>query len=111
MINMLKQPAVCRSHELKKEGDKMKRLFHRLSSSRSFTKLFSLLACLALGSLFAPPASAQFEFGWEPFPPSSWDGGWDPILNCDALQGTTTLNRGSTGTDSVTQDGSVLCTF
>ena len=56
----------------------MKKLFYRLSSSRSFAKLFSLLACVALGSLFAQQAFAQdFFFGWEPFPPSSWDGGWD----------------------------------
>ena len=53
----------------------MKKLFYRLSSSRSLAKLFSLLACVALGSLFAQQAVAQdFFFGWEPFPPSSWDG-------------------------------------
>ena len=60
----------------------MKKLFYRLSSSRSFAKLFSLLACVALGSLFAQQAVAQdFFFGWEPFPPSSWDGGWDASLS------------------------------
>ena len=64
----------------------MKKLFYRLSSSRSFAKLFSLLAGVALGSMFAQPAVAQdFVFGWEPFPPSSWDGGWDASLSCKAL--------------------------
>ena len=48
----------------------MKKLFYGLSSSRSFAKLFSLLACVALWSLFAQQAVAQdFFFGWEPFPP------------------------------------------
>ena len=91
----------------------MKKLFYRLSSIRPFAKLFSLLACLALGSLFAQQAYAQdFEFGWEPFPPSSWDGGWDPILNCEALQGTTKLTRTpSSGPDTVEQTGTVKCTF
>jgi hypothetical protein len=88
----------------------MKKLFYRLSSSRSCAKLFSLLACVALGSLFAQQAVAQeFEFGWEPFPPSSWDGGWDASLKCVALDGTTTLTRGLT--DTVVQDGTVSCTF
>jgi len=88
----------------------MKKLFYRLSSSRSLAKLFSLLACVALGSLFAQQAVAQeFEFGWEPFPPSSWDGGWDASLSCQALDGTTTLTRGLT--DTVVQDGRVSCTF
>ena len=93
----------------------MKKLFYRLSRSRSLAKLFSLLACLALGPLFVQQAYAQFdfEFGWEPFPPSSWDGGWDPILNCNALPGgTTKLTRTpSSGPDTVVQDGTVECTF
>jgi len=102
----------------------MKKLFYRLSSSRSSAKLFSLLACVALGSLFAQQAVAQeFEFGWEPFPPSSWDGGWDASLKCEALDGTTTLTRtppkgpdtrldhgGMIGA-SVAQEGEVNCTF
>ena len=85
----------------------------RLPNYWSFAKLFSLLACVALGSLVAQPAFAQFEFGWEPFPPSSWDGGWDPILNCKAIEGTTTLNRNisTPGSDSVVQEGTVFCTF
>jgi hypothetical protein len=88
----------------------MKKLFYRFSSSRSFAILFSLMACTALGSLFAQQADAQdFFFGWEPFPPSSWDGGWDASLKCEALDGTTTLTRGST--DTVVQDGTVSCTF
>ena len=37
----------------------MKKLFYRLSSSRSLAKLFSLLACVALGSLLAQQAVAQ----------------------------------------------------
>ena len=41
----------------------MKKLFYRLS--RSFAKLFSLLACVAFGCLFAQKAVAQdFFFGW-----------------------------------------------
>ena len=48
-------------------------------------------------------------------PPSSWDGGWDASLKCiavDASNGTTTLTRNLTpGTDTVTQQGSVSCTF
>ena len=102
----------------------MKKLFYRLSSSRSFAKLFSLLAGVVLGSLFAQPAFAQdFFFGWEPFPPSSWDGGWDASLSCQALDGTTTLTRtppkgpdtrfdhgGMIGA-SVDQEGKVNCTF
>ena len=91
----------------------MKKLFYRLSSSRSCGKLFSLLACAALGALFAQQAVAQdFEFGWEPFPPSSWDGGWDASLSCKALDGTTTLTRNLIpGTDNVVQGGTVSCTF
>ena len=88
----------------------MKKLFYRLPSNWSFAILFSLMVCTALGSLFAQQAVAQdFFFGWEPFPPSSWDGGWDASLKCEALDGTTTLTRGST--DSVVQDGTVRCTF
>ena len=94
----------------------MKKLFYRLSSSQSLTKLLSVLACVVLGSLFAKQAIAQdFFFGWEPFPPSSWDGGWDASLKCiavDASNGTTTLTRNLTpGTDTVTQQGSVSCRF
>jgi hypothetical protein len=100
----------------------MKKLFYRLSSSLSFVKLFSILACVALGCLFAQQAVAQcdpttdpscFVYGWEPFPPSSWDGGWDPDLLCDALPGgTTTLTRTlPNGPDTVVQDGTVSCTF
>jgi hypothetical protein len=88
----------------------MKKLFHRLSSSRSFAKLFSLLAFVVFGPLFAQPAVAQF--GWEPFPPSFWDGGWDPTLKCTAIDGTTTLVRTpKVGPDTVIQDGTVSCTF
>ena len=102
----------------------MKKLFYRLSSSRLSAKLFSLLACVTLGCLFAQQAFAQdFEFGWEPFPPSSWDGGWDASLSCEALDGTTTLtrtppkksdthlDRGSMMGASVDQEGRVNCTF
>ena len=102
----------------------MKKLFYRLSSSRSFARLFSILAGVALWSLFAQPAVAQdFFFGWEPFPPSSWGGGWDARLDCGALDGTTTLTRtppkghdtrldhgGMIGA-SVAQEGNVSCTF
>ena len=99
----------------------MKKLFYRLSSSRSFAKLFSALACIALWSLFAQPAVAQF--GWEPFPPSFWDAGWDARLSCQALDGTTTLTRTPTKKSdthrdhasmmgaSVDQEGRVNCTF
>ena len=102
----------------------MKKLICRLSSSPAFAKLFSLLACVALGCLFAQQAVAQdFFFGWEPFPPSSWDGGWDASLKCEALDGTTTLTRtppkksdthldhGSMMGASVDQEGRVNCTF
>jgi len=95
-------------------GDKVKKLFYRFVTRRSFEKLFSLVVCVALGSLFAQRAVAQdFDFGWEPFPPSSWDGGWDANLSCEALAGgTTTLTRKPpTGPDSVVQDGPVSCTF
>ncbi len=87
----------------------MKKLFYRLSSA----KLFSLLAGVVLGCLFAQPALAQdFFFGWEPFPPSSWGGGWDASLSCKALDGSTTLTRSLLpGKDSVVQDGTVSCTF
>jgi len=92
------------------KGDKMKK--HQLFLS-SFAKLFSLVACVALGSLVAKQAVAQdFDFGWEPFPPSSWDGGWDASLHCEAVDGTTTLTRKPpTGPDSVVQEGTVRCTF
>jgi hypothetical protein len=43
---VLKQPALCRLHELKKRRRKMKKLFYRLSSTRSFVKLFSMQARL-----------------------------------------------------------------
>lgn len=102
----------------------MKKLFYRLSSSRSYAKFFSMLGCVALGCLLARQAVAQdFFFGWEPFPPSSWDGGWDASLSCQALDGTTTLTRTPPkGTDtrldhggmigaSVAQKGTVNCTF
>jgi hypothetical protein len=92
----------------------MTKMCYRLSSSRSFVKLFSLLAGVALGLVSAQQTFAQdFEFGWEPFPPSSWDGGWDADLQCGALEGgTTTLTRNLTpGTDSVVQEGKVKCTF
>jgi hypothetical protein len=90
----------------------MKKLFYRFSSRRSLAKLFSLLACVALGSVFTQWAVAQeYEFGWEPFPPSSWEGGWDASLRCEAVDGTTTLTRMPPSKDSVVQDGTVRCTF
>jgi hypothetical protein len=89
----------------------MKKIFYRLASGRSFARLFSLLACVALGSLFAQPAVAQI-FGWEPAPPSSWDGGWDATLSCGSVVGTTELTRTPpSGPDSVVQHGTVTCTF
>ena len=89
---MLKQPALCRLHELKKEGDKMKKLFYRLSSSRSFAKLFSkpmqprleerkrvmfcrksflvfLLAFAALTLGRSNEAMAQWDWDWGDLPP------------------------------------------
>lgn len=95
----------------------MKKLFYRLSSTRSLAKSFLLLAFVVLGSSFAKqPALAQdFDFGWVPFPPSSWDGGWDASLKCiafDGSNGTTTLTRNLIpGTDIVSQGGTVSCTF
>ena len=90
----------------------MRNLFYGLSSSRSFAKMYLLLVYVALGSLFAQQAAAQdFEFGWEPFPPSSWEGGWDASLKCEAIEGTTTLTRTLKGVDSVLQQGDVRCTF
>ena len=58
----------------------MKKLFYRLSSSQSLTKLLSVLACVVLGSLFAKQAIAQdFFFGWEPFPPLTGTEGGMPV--------------------------------
>src|SRR5262249_33854684 len=44
LLNVLKQPAPCRLHELKKKEYKMKKLFYRLSSRRPFARLFSMHA-------------------------------------------------------------------
>src|SRR5574341_424498 len=93
-------------------GHQMKKLFYPMSSRRSFARLLPLLACVALAPLFAQQAMAQeFEFGWEPFPPSSWDGGWDASLRCKAVEGTTTLDRTPESGPVVLQEGKVSCTF
>jgi hypothetical protein len=87
----------------------MKKLFYRLSSRRSFAKLFLILACAALPSLFAQHAVAQI-LGWDPgcLDNCPATGDWDAHLTCGAVQGTTTITHNPT---SVLQEGKVDCTF
>jgi len=92
----------------------MKKLFYRLSSSRSFVKLFLILACVALPSLFAQQAVAQEDLlGWVPdcAPNCPADGDWDAHLTCGAVQGLTTITHNPPSGSSVLQQGTVDCTF
>jgi hypothetical protein len=69
LLNVLKQPALRRLHELKKRGGhKMKKLFYRLSNRGPFARLFSMHARLeerrrvmfSKSSVFAVVALAAF---------------------------------------------------
>jgi hypothetical protein len=130
---MFNQPALYRSHELKKEGDKMKKLFYRLASNRSFTKLLSipiqprleerkrvmfcrksflvfLLAFAALTLGRGNEAMAQWDWDWGDLPPGSIDGGSTAfVYHCTQGQGTNTLTLGDP--DIFTSSGSVICNF
>src|SRR5215467_12161047 len=91
----------------------MKKLFYRLSSSRSFTRLFLLFAFVALGLLFAQQAVAQDLLGWVPdcAPNCPADGTWDAHLTCGQVQGLTTITHNPPSGSSVLQQGTVDCTF
>jgi hypothetical protein len=100
----------------------MENSFSRASNTGWVLTLISLLTYFAFELPFVQPAAAQdcdpdsdpscYVFGWEPFPPSSWDGGWDARLSCGAVQGITNLDRTpSSGPDRLHQTGQVKCTF
>ena len=58
----------------------MKKLFYRLSSSRLFAKLFSLLSFVALGLWFVASANAQWGGGF-----GAIDFGWSGQVHCDLV--------------------------
>jgi len=126
-------------HELKKEGDKMKKLFYRLSSSRSLAKLFSkpmqprleerktvmfcrksflvfllAFAALTLGRSQEARACEPDDWWcllWES--PLLIDGGSKNLVyTCDEGQGTNRLILKPTPTlDQFISDGDVSCDF
>jgi len=91
----------------------MKKLFYRLSSSRSYGRLLLILVLVALPALFPRQARAQI-FGWDTScePDCVADGLLDARLFCGAVEGITTLTRKTPSTPaSVQEAGQVLCTF